>query len=62
MAIDPSQTPAAGKRFFVDEATTLLRLEDIDPRQCLVQSASRVTVFLARLSFLYNYDKRHLLE
>jgi hypothetical protein len=30
----------AGKRFFDNEAETLLRLED--PRACLIQSASRI--------------------
>jgi hypothetical protein len=41
MAIDPSQLPIGGKRYFSNEATTLLQLED--PKTYLIQSASRIT-------------------
>ena len=40
MAVDPFQPLVATKRFFVNEAATLLRLEN--PRACLIQSASRI--------------------
>jgi hypothetical protein len=40
MAVDPSQSAKASKRFFVNEATTLLQLED--PKAYLIQSASRL--------------------
>jgi hypothetical protein len=40
MAINPFKQVMAGKRFFDNNAETLLRLED--PRACLIQSASRI--------------------
>ncbi|KAF4625653.1 hypothetical protein G7Y89_g12513 [Cudoniella acicularis] len=40
MAINPFQIPVAGKRFFANDAITLLRLED--PKALLLQSASRI--------------------
>lgn len=41
MAINPSQQLSVNKRFFENEATTLLRLEE-DPKTYLIQSASRI--------------------
>jgi hypothetical protein len=40
MSIDPSQPRLKSKRFIVNEATTLLRLED--PKAYFIQSASRI--------------------
>ncbi|OBT66846.1 hypothetical protein VE03_04031 [Pseudogymnoascus sp. 23342-1-I1] len=41
MAIDPSKL-SENKRFFENDVTTLLRLEDDDPNTYLIQSASRI--------------------
>ncbi|KAL5347859.1 hypothetical protein ACLOAV_007269 [Pseudogymnoascus australis] len=42
MAVDPSKQLSGNKRFFLNDATTLLRLEDDDPKTYLIQSASRI--------------------
>ncbi|TVY37079.1 LanC-like protein-like protein [Lachnellula occidentalis] len=40
MAVDPSQEPKAGKRFFTNETPPLLQVKS--PKACLIQSASRI--------------------
>ncbi|TVY87711.1 LanC-like protein-like protein [Lachnellula willkommii] len=40
MAVNPSQAPKAGKRFFINEAPPLLQLEN--PKACLIQSTTRL--------------------